>query len=149
MSVAANRKAWHEYRIEQSFEAGIELRGSEVKSLRQRQVNFADAYARIENGECWLIGLHLSPYEKAHVQLPDPLRRRRLLLKRREIEKLHALTERSGYTLIPLEVYFLGRWAKLKLGVARGKSAGDKRQALRDKLTRREIDRALKSARRR
>ena len=146
--VSVNRRARHEYHIEESVEAGLELHGSEVKSLRTGQVDFADSFARIENGECWLIGLHLKTYEKSFVQVPDPVRRRRLLLKGREIAKLQALSERAGYTLIPLEIYFRGSWAKVKLGVAKGKARHDKRQALKSAEARREIDRTLKARRR-
>lgn len=148
-NVATNRKARHDYVIEDTVEAGIELRGSEVKSLRNHRVSFADSYARVLNNECWLIGLQLNLYEKASVQLPDPQRKRRLLLQRREIDRLRAITERSGRTLIPLEIYFKGSWAKVLLGVGRGKTHGDKRAALREAEVRRDIDRTLKAARRR
>jgi SsrA-binding protein len=147
--VATNRKARFDYHIEESVEAGIELRGSEVKSLRTRQVSFADSYARVLDNECWLIGLQLTVYDKAHVQVPDVVRRRRLLLNRREISKLRAKTEVAGRTLVPLEIYFKGPWAKVLLGVARGKTHGDKRAALREAEVRRDIKRVLQNARRR
>ena len=145
--VATNSKARHDYFIEESIEAGIELHGSEVKSLRTRRVSFADSYARVYEGECWLMGLHLSTYEKTHVQVPEPTRRRRLLLGRREIEKLRAKSEMGGQTLIPLEIYFKGPWAKVLLGVCKGKSFGDKREALKEAEVRREVDRELGDAR--
>lgn len=148
-TVATNRKARHDYHIEETVEAGIELHGSEVKSLRTHQVSFADSYARVLDNECWLIGLQLSTYEKTHVQVPDPARKRRLLLKRHEIGRLRAKTEAGGRTIVPLEVYFKGSWAKVLLGVARGKTHGDKRAALREAEVRRDIDRTLKAARKR
>ena len=145
--VATNSRAHHDYFVEESVEAGIELHGSEVKSLRTCRVNFADAYARVYENECWLIGLHLSTYEKAHVDLPEPARRRKLLLNRREINKLRAKSEMSGQTLIPLEIYFAGPWAKVLIGICKGKTHGDKRSSLRDAEVKRDIDRTLRSAR--
>ena len=147
MIVATNRRARHDFHVEETCEAGLVLHGSEVKSLRLRNVSFADAYARVENGECWLIGLNLGRYEKAHVQPPDPIRRRKLLLKRREILKLHALSERAGYTLIPLEIYFQGSWAKVKIGVCRGKREYDHRETLKAAEADREIARVMKGHR--
>ena len=147
--VAVNRRARHDYFIEETLEAGIELHGSEVKSLRTGRVNFADSYARVYEGQCYLIGLQLSTYEKTSVWTPDPVRRRRLLLNKREIAKLQAKSERAGCTIIPLEILFRGSWAKVKLGLAKGKAAHDKRQAIKEALTKREIDRAMKQARRR
>ena len=148
LTVATNSKARHDYFVEEKVEAGIELHGSEVKSLRTRRVSFADCYARVYEGECWLIGLQLSTYDKAHVQVPDPDRRRKLLLSRREIEKLRAKTEIAGRTLVPLEIYFKGSWAKVLLGVCKGKTHGDKRQSLKEAEVKRDINRLLKSARR-
>jgi SsrA-binding protein len=148
LTVATNSKARHDYFVEEKIEAGIELHGSEVKSLRTRRVSFADCYARVYEGECWLIGLQLSTYDKAHVQVPDPDRRRKLLLSRREIEKLRAKTEIAGRTLVPLEIYFKGSWAKVLLGVCKGKTHGDKRQTLKEAEVKRDINRLLKSARR-
>ena len=146
-AVATNTKARHDYFIEETVEAGLVLHGSEVKSLRTRRVSFADSYARIFENECWLMGLQLTTYDKTKVQVPDPVRRRKLLLKRHDINKLRAKSEIAGRTLVPLEIYFSGPWAKVLLGVARGKTFGDKRQTLREAETRRDIDRALKSAR--
>ena len=147
LTVATNSKARHEYFVEEKIETGIELHGSEVKSLRTRRVSFADCYARVYENECWLIGLQLSTYDKTHVQVPDPNRRRRLLLSRREIDKLRAKTEQSGRTLVPLEIYFKGRWAKVLLGVCKGKTHGDKRESLKAAEVKRDIDRVLKAAR--
>ncbi len=146
--VASNRKAFHDYFIEEKIEAGIALHGSEVKSLRLRRVSFADSYARVQDDECWLIGLQVNTYDKTHVQIPDPVRKRRLLLSRREILKLRTKTEISGRTLVPLEIYFNGPWVKVLLGLARGKTHGDKRSSLREAEVRREIDRTLRNARR-
>jgi SsrA-binding protein len=145
--VATNSRARHDYFVEESVEAGIELHGSEVKSLRVRGASFADCYARVYENECWLMGLQLSTYEKAHVQVPEPARRRKLLLNRREIEKLRAKSEIAGRTLIPLEIYFSGPWAKVLLGVCKGKTHGDKREALKAAEVKRDIDRVLRSAR--
>jgi len=145
--VATNSKARHDYYVEDTVEAGIELQGSEVKSLRTRIVNFADCYARIYENECWIMGLQLSTYDKAHVQVPEPARRRKLLLKRREIDKLRARSETTGRTLVPLEIYFRGSWAKVLLGVCKGKTHGDKRESQKKAEVRRDIDRTLRSAR--
>ncbi|MCZ7649008.1 MAG: SsrA-binding protein SmpB [Planctomycetota bacterium] len=142
--VATNRRARHDYTIEESLEAGLVLHGSEVKSLRAGKVDFADSYARVYEGQCWLVGLRISPYEKAFVEVPIADRRRKLLLKKREIQKLQARMDRAGYTVVPLEVYFHGNWAKVKLGICRGKTKADKRQALRKDEARREVDRAMK-----
>ena len=147
--VATNSKARHDYFVEETIEAGIELHGSEVKSLRTRRVSFADCYARVYEDECWLMGLQLSTYEKSHVQVPLPDRRRKLLLKKREIEKLRAKSEVAGRTLIPLEIYFSGPWAKVLLGICKGKTHGDKRESLKAAEVRRDIDRVLRNARRR
>jgi SsrA-binding protein len=148
-TVATNRRARHDYFIEEFVEAGIALRGCEVKSLRSNLVNFADSYALIADGECWLIGLQINTYDKAHVQVPDPVRRRRLLLSRREIGKLQKKSELAGRTLVPLEIYFKGPWAKLKLGICRGKTFADRREDLKSREANREIDRAMKARRRR
>ncbi|HLX63006.1 MAG TPA: SsrA-binding protein SmpB [Planctomycetota bacterium] len=142
--VARNPRAWHDYHIDEKFEAGIALSGSEVKSLRTRNVSFADCYSRVYENECWLIGLQITTYDKAHVQVPDPVRQRKLLLKRREIDKLRGRTEKSGMTIVPLEIYFKGPWVKVLLGLARGKSFEDRRSSIKEKEMRRDIDRALR-----
>ncbi|MBE7465943.1 MAG: SsrA-binding protein SmpB [Planctomycetes bacterium] len=139
--VATNRRARFDYHIEESIEAGLELYGSEVKSLRAGKVDFADSYARIYEGQAWLVGLRITPYEKAFVEVPLADRRRKLLLARREIDKLQQKTERSGYTIVPLELYFRGNWAKVKLGVGKGKTRGDKRESLKEHAERREMQR--------
>jgi SsrA-binding protein len=146
--VATNSKARFKYFVEETVEAGLILHGSEVKSLRTCRVNFGDSYARIQDNECWLIDLHLAVYDKAHVQLPDSLRRRKVLLNRREIAKLRSKTEMAGRTIVPLEIYFKGSWAKVLLGVCCGKNFGDKRAAIREAEVRRDIDRTLRNVKR-
>ena len=146
--VAINRRARHDYFVEEFVETGIELHGCEVKSLRNNQVSFADSYAMVADGECWLIGLQITTYDKTHVQVPDPVRRRRLLLNKREIEKLRKKSEMAGRTLVPLEIFFKGSWAKLKLGVCRGKKFADRREDLKAREVGREIERAMKARRR-
>ena len=146
-TIANNPRARHEYIIEDTIESGIVLSGSEVKSLRTRSVSFADCYARVYDNECWLIGLQISTYDKAHVEVPDPVRQRKLLLSRREIDKLRGRTEKTGMTLVPLQMYFNGPWVKVLLGVGRGKSFADRRSSLKEKEVRRDIDRTLRSKR--
>lgn len=146
--VARNRKARHEYEILEQFEAGIVLEGAEVKSLRDGRASFTDTYARVENGEAWLHGLHISPYENASVDAPDPLRTRKLLLSRREIEHLRGKTQEGGLTLIPLDIHFRRGYAKLALALARGKKRYDRREDLKKKAMKREVERAVQDARR-
>jgi SsrA-binding protein len=139
----SNRRARHEYYILDSWETGIMLVGSEVKSIRDGRANLADAYARIEGGEVWLHGMHVSPYPFARQQ-HDPTRRRKLLLHRGEIDRLMGKLNESGLTLVPLKVYFKDGLAKVELGLARGKRQWDKRQALAERDAKREAERALK-----
>jgi len=141
--VAQNRKARHDYEILNKLEAGIELKGSEVKSIREGKVNLSDAYAVVENGEVILKNLHISPYKTAMESL-DPRRPRRLLLHKREIRKLAVQTEQRGMTLIPLAVYFKGKVAKVELAVAAGRRKYDKRQAIAEAEAERRIKRALR-----
>ena len=141
--VARNRKARHEYDILETFEAGMALKGPEVKSLRAGQVSFQDAFARIERGEAWLYSLHISPYEQANRANVDPLRPRRLLLHKHEIRKLVGQVEEKGLTLIPLDIYFTRGLAKTTLAVARGRKLHDKRDALKKKQQDREARRAM------
>ena len=143
--IANNPRARHDYIIEDTFEAGIVLAGSEVKSLRTPNLSFADCYPRVYDNECWLIGLQISLYDKAHVQLPEPVRQRKLLLSRREIDKLRGQSEKSGMTVVPLQMYFKGPWVKVLLGLGRGKSFADRRSSLKDKEVKRDIDRTLRS----
>lgn len=135
--VARNRKARHEYEILESFEAGMALKGPEVKSLRDGKASFQDSYAMVERGEVWLHSLHISPYEQANRFNEDPLRVRKLLLNRHEIRRLVGKVEEKGLTLVPLEIYFVRGRAKVQLALARGKKLHDKREALK----RRQLDR--------
>jgi len=144
--VARNRKARHEYEILDTFEAGMELKGPEVKSLRAGNVSFQDAFARVDGGQVWLHSLHISPYEQANRFNEDPVRTRRLLLNRNEIRQLVIKTEEKGLTLVPLEIYFTKGYAKLTLAVARGKKLHDKRETLKRRQQDREARRAVESA---
>ncbi|HWR82021.1 MAG TPA: SsrA-binding protein SmpB [Candidatus Deferrimicrobium sp.] len=139
--VARNRKAWHDYEILSRQEAGIELKGSEVKSIREGKINLSDAYATVENGQVILKNLHISPYKMAR-ENPDPIRPRRLLLHKREIRKLYVQTEQKGFSLIPLGVYFKQNVAKIELAVAAGRKKYDKREA----IAKAEIQRRLRRA---
>jgi SsrA-binding protein len=141
--IAQNRKARHDYEIRYRLEAGIELLGSEVKSIRDRKVNLSDAYAVVEGGEVILRNLHISPYKMAQEQ-HDPRRPRRLLLHKREIRKLFAQTQEKGLTLVPLAIYFKGKVAKIELAVAAGRKKYDKRQAIAKAEADRRIKRALR-----
>jgi len=141
--VATNRKARHEYEILDSWEAGIVLKGPEVKSLREGKVSFQDAFARIDGGEVWLHSLHISPYTQANRNAPDPLRTRKLLLNRSEIRKLIGKVEEKGLTLVPLDIYFRRGVAKLTLALGRGRKLHDKREKLKRKTQEREAARAM------
>lgn len=141
--VARNRKARHEYEILETLEAGIELKGPEVKSLRAGHVSFQDAHARVQGGQVWLHSLHISPYEQANRFNVDPLRARRLLLNRHEIRRLLGKVEEKGLTLVPLEIYFKRGYAKVALALARGKKLHDKRETLKRRQQDREARRAM------
>jgi SsrA-binding protein len=141
--VARNRKARHEFDILETYEAGMELKGPEVKSIRAGGVSFHDAHARAERGEIWLHSLHISPYEQANRSNVDPLRPRRLLLNRAEIRKLIAKVEEKGLTLVPLEIYFVRGYAKVSLALARGRRLHDKREELKRREQDREARRAM------
>ena len=143
--VARNRKARHEFDILETVEAGIELRGPEVKSLRAGQIAFQDAFARVERGEVWLHSLHISPYEQANRANVDPVRPRRLLLNRKEIRHLAVKVDEKGLTLVPLDIYFARGYAKVTLGVARGRKLHDKREALKRREQDREARRAMEA----
>jgi SsrA-binding protein len=145
--VATNRRARHEYEILETFEAGLVLRGTEVKSLRTGQVNFKDSYATVRNGEMWLLGCHLSPYSHGTDANHDPERDRKLLLHGREITRLVGKIAERGLTVVPLKLYFKGGRAKLEIGLARGKKLHDKRASLRERETRREMDKAARAGR--
>jgi SsrA-binding protein len=141
-----NRRARHDYAIDETFECGIALAGSEVKSIRDGKVVLRDAYARVEDGEVWLYAMHVTPYAFARPDL-DPDRRRKLLLHRREIDELERATAQRGLTLIPLKLYFRDRRVKVELGIGRGKKHYDKRQSIAARDAQREADRAMKAAR--
>ncbi len=143
-TIAQNKKAYHDYFVDETFEAGISLFGTEVKSLREGRANLKDSYVSVKTGEAFLIGTHISPYEKGNIFNRDPLRARKLLLHRREINKLIGLTQQQGYTLIPLKMYFKGSYVKVLLGLCRGKKNYDKRDSIAERDSKRRIDRALK-----
>ncbi len=143
-TIAQNKKAYHDYFVDETFEAGISLFGTEVKSLREGRANLKDSYVSVKTGEAFLIGAHISPYEKGNIFNRDPLRARKLLLHKREINKLIGLTGQQGYTLIPLKMYFKGSYVKVLLGLCRGKKNYDKRDSIAERDSKRRIDRALK-----
>ena len=142
--IAVNRKAFHEYFVLERFEAGIELAGTEVKSIRAGNVNLKDSFCTVKDGELFLRSMHISPYEQWNIFNKDPLRTRKLLLHKREIHKLIGLTQQDGYTLIPLKLYFKGSYVKVLLGVCRGKKNYDKRDAIAERDSKRRMDRAVK-----
>jgi SsrA-binding protein len=147
--VADNRKARHEYFLDETVEAGMVLLGSEVKSLREGRVNLKDGYARISrHGQIDLVNVHISPWTHTHSDVPDPVRTRRLLLHRREIDRLGGKTRERGITLIPTRIYFKNGKAKVEIALARGKEKQDKRQDERTSEAKRDIERAMKSSRR-
>ena len=140
--VAQNRKAFHDYFVEDRYEAGIELKGTEVKSIRAGTLNLKDSYVIIKNGEANVLSMHISPYDKGNIFNHDPDRPKKLLLHKREINKLYALVKQDGYALIPLSVYFKNGLVKVELGVCKGKKNYDKRQAIAERDAKREMDRA-------
>ena len=143
-SIAKNKKAGHDYFIDDSYEAGIELFGTEVKSIRAGQVNLKDSWCDIKHGELFVNGMHISPYEKGNIFNRDPDRIRRLLMHRREINKLYGLVQQQGIALIPLEMYFSGSRVKVKIGLCRVKKLYDKRDDMAKKAAQRDIERSLK-----
>ena len=143
--VAKNSKAYHDYFIEDKYEAGIELAGTEVKSIRLGHVNLKDSFCVVKDGEMSVIGMHISPYEKGNIFNKDPMRQRRLLMHKREILLLFARIKQDGYSLIPLSIYFRGPRVKLELGLAKGKKLYDKRDSAAARDAKREMDRAIKS----
>ena len=143
--VAKNRKVRHEFEVLETVEAGIELKGPEVKSIRAGEVSFQDAFARVEGGEVWLQSLHISPYEKANRFNVDPVRPRRLLLNKQEIQRLASQVNEKGLTLVPLDVYFSRGYAKITLAVARGRKLHDKREELKRREQDREARRAMEA----
>lgn len=144
-TIAQNKKAYYDYFIEETFEAGIVLSGTEVKSLRQGRVNLKDSHAAVHRGELFLYGMHISPYEQGNIYNKDPLRTRKLLMHKREIDKLYGLVKQDGYSLVPLSLYFKDGRAKLELALAKGKKLYDKREDAARKAAKRDIERALKN----
>jgi SsrA-binding protein len=145
--VITNRRARYDYHIIETFECGIVLEGPEVKSIRNGRANLQDGYARVDDGEVWLHGMHVSPYEFTHGHPLDPVRPRKLLLHRRQIDEIASATSEKGVTLVPLRVYFKDGRAKVELAIARGKARYDKRHAIAERDARRETERALKGYR--
>lgn len=143
--IAKNSKAFHDYFVEDRFEAGIELAGTEVKSIRMGNVNLKDSFCTIKDGQLTLNGMHVSPYEKGNIFNREPRRSRRLLMHRREIFRLAAKIQQDGYTLIPLSLYFKGPRVKVELGLCKGKKLYDKREAAAKRDAKREMERALKT----
>lgn len=141
--VARNAKAWHQYRIGEKFEAGIALVGSEVKSLRLGRAGLTEGYAQLKRGEIWLMSVDIPQYPQASFQNHEPTRPRKLLLHRRQIEKIEAMLQQKGTTIVPLSLYFRKGHAKVEIGMARGKTHGDKREDLKKRETQREIDREV------
>jgi SsrA-binding protein len=146
--ITVNRKAYHNYHIQESFEAGIVLKGSEIKSIRAGKVNLSDAYARPENGELWLHNSHIASYDAASYNTHEPVRPRKLLLHRKEIDTIASKVVQKGLTLVPLKLYIKHGVAKLELGVAKGKKVYDKREAIARRDAEREVERAIKHRRR-
>lgn len=142
--IANNKKAYHDYFIENTYEAGIALHGTEVKSLRIGKCSIKESFIRVENGEVFVYGMHISPYEKGNIFNKDPLRVRKLLMHRYEINKITGKMAEKGYTLVPLKVYFKGSLVKVEIGTARGKKLYDKRQDIAKKDQRREVEREFK-----
>jgi SsrA-binding protein len=143
--ITSNRRAFHEYFIDERVEAGIVLTGTEIKSVRDGKITLSDGYARVQEGQAWLENVYIAPYDQGARENPEPRRRRRLLMHRREIGELGAKVSQKGFTLIPLRVYLKGGRAKLEIGLARGKHTYDKRQTIADRDAKRDIDRALRT----
>ena len=146
--VAQNKKAYHDYFVDEKYEAGISLFGTEIKSIRLGQVNLKDSYCSIKDGELFVLGMHVSPYEKGNIFNREPLRERKLLMHKREILKLAGLVGQKGYTLVPLSLYFSGSRVKVEVGLCRGKKLYDKRDSDAQREAGREIERYEKSSRR-
>ena len=144
--IANNKKAYHDYFIEDKYEAGIELFGTEVKSIRMGKCSIKESFIRIDKGELYLYGMHVNPYEKGNIFNKDPLRTRKLLLHKSEIVKLAAKQAEKGYTLVPLQVYFKGSLVKVEIGLAKGKKLYDKREDIAKKDQRREMEREMKQS---
>ncbi len=146
--ISHNRKAFHDYFVEDTLEAGLVLKGSEIKSVRAGRVSLRDAYVTIRNGEAWLVGSHIAGYDQASYENHDPKRDRKLLLHKREIDRWLGSAERKGYTIVPLKLYLKNDIAKVEIGLAKGKRAYDKREAIRERDSKRAIERAIRRAER-
>ena len=142
--IAQNKKAYHDYFVEERYEAGIALFGTEVKSIRAGGVNLKDSYCSFEGGEMFVTGMHISPYEQGNIFNREPLRERKLLMHRREIMKLQGLVGQKGYTLVPLSLYFSGSYVKVEVGLCRGKKLYDKRESDAERQASRDIERHMK-----
>jgi SsrA-binding protein len=143
--VCQNRKAYHDYSIEETIEAGIQLLGTEVKSLREGKANLKDSYVLIKDSEVILLNCHISPYSHGNILNHDPLRTRKLLLHRKEIERLRGKMQQKGYTLIPLKIYFKGPYAKVEIGLAKGKRQYEKRETIKEREAKRAIEKVMKN----
>jgi SsrA-binding protein len=143
-TLAVNRRAYHDYFVEETYEAGLVLTGTEIKSLRAGKANLREGYARVRNGELWLLNIHIAPYDQGNIYNHEPTRDRKLLLHRRQINELMGKVQRSGLTLVPLRLYLKHGRAKLELGLARGKKQYDKREAIAERDARRDLERALR-----
>ncbi len=143
--VCQNKKAYHDYSIEETVEAGIQLLGTEVKSLREGKSNLKDSYVIIKNAEVFLLNCHISPYSHGNIMNHDPVRTRKLLLHEREIQRLKGMSQQKGYTLVPLKIYFKGPYAKVEVGLAKGKKLYEKRDTIREREAKRTIERAMRS----
>lgn len=143
--VSQNRKAFHDYSIEETFEAGIQLLGTEVKSLRDGKANLKDSYVLVKNAELFLLNCHISPYSHGNIMNHEPLRTRKLLMHRKEIERMMGKMQQKGYALVPLKIYFKGPFAKVEIGFAKGKRTYEKREAIKEREAKRDIERVMKS----
>jgi len=143
--IAQNKKAYHDYFVDEKYEAGIALYGTEVKSIRAGAVNLKDSYCEIKNGELFAIGFHISPYEKGNIFNREPLRDKKLLMHKKEILKLHGLVSQKGYTLVPLSLYYAGAHVKMEIGLCRGKKLYDKRETMAKNEAKRDMERSFKN----
>ena len=147
-TIAQNKKARHDYFVEESYEAGIELCGSEVKSIRQGRVNLTDSWCSVDKGELFVNGMHISPFEQGNIFNRDPMRVRKLLMHKKEINRLYGIVKQTGYSLIPLSLYFKGSRVKMQIGLCKGKKLYDKREDMAKRAAKRDMERAVKEQRR-
>ncbi len=147
-TIAQNKKARHDYFVEESYEAGIELCGTEVKSIRQGRVNLKDSWCSVDKGELFVNGMHISPFEQGNIFNRDPMRVRKLLMHKKEINRLYGIVKQTGYSLIPLSLYFKGSRVKMQIGLCKGKKLYDKREDMAKRAAKRDMERAVKEQRR-